>query len=130
MKLIYVAGPYRAEGWGEVWRNVSRAADLAAELLRAGHGVICPHTMTYGWEMYRLEDSVFLANGLEQLRRCDAVVLVDSSSRPWYSSAGTRQEVAVAVAAGIPVYASVYDLQHERPLNAAHLMLTVGNIDG
>ena len=108
MRLMYVAGPYRDESWGEVKRNVARAADVSAELLRYGFAVICPHTMTHTFEMYQLPDEAFLACGLEQVRRCDGMVLVDGGKREWWESSGTRSEVALAMERGLPVYPSAY----------------------
>ena len=105
---MYVAGPYRDENWGEVKRNVARAADVAADLLRYGFAVICPHTMTHTFEMYSVPDEAFLDCGLEQVRRSDGVVLVQSAAREWWESSGTRSEVALAMELSLPVYSSAY----------------------
>jgi nucleoside 2-deoxyribosyltransferase len=103
--LAFVAGPYRGKTWGEVIANVGRAADTAAQLLRMGHSVICPHTMTHTFEMYDLPDEVFLRNGLEQLRRCDALCIVDGAGgKHYFDSEGTMAEVELARELGIPCY--------------------------
>jgi hypothetical protein len=103
--MVYVAGPYRAETWDQVMANVARASGVTAELLRMGHSVICPHTMTHTFEMYHLPDEVFLRNGLDQLRLCDAVCLVPGGP-DWKSSSGTVAEVEEARRVGITVYLS------------------------
>jgi nucleoside 2-deoxyribosyltransferase len=99
--VVYVAGHYRAPTWGQVKRNVGAAMDVAAELLRAGFSVICPHSMTHSFEMYRLEDDVFLDSDRVLLARCDAVVLLPGAA----NSSGTRAEIAFAAQHGIPVIA-------------------------
>jgi nucleoside 2-deoxyribosyltransferase len=103
--MVYVAGPYRAETWDQVMANVARASGVTAALLRDGHSVICPHAMTHTFEMYHLPDEVFLRNGLDQLRRCDAVCLVTGGPN-WRSSSGTVAEVEEARRLGMGVYLS------------------------
>jgi len=99
--LVYIAGPYRAEGPEAVAANVARARDVAVQLLREGYHVICPHTMTHEMEHYQgLDDDTFLHNGLEQLRRCDAVVMLPG----WQSSHGSIEEHGSAMAWGTRIY--------------------------
>ncbi len=97
--VIYIAGPYRADTWGKVKANVAHAMDVAAELLSMGYTVICPHSMTHEFEMYKLQDDIFLRSDLQLLSRCDLVLVLDN----WGNSSGTRAEVAFAQANGIPV---------------------------
>ena len=106
--LVYIAGAYRAETPGGVLANIGRAADLAVEVLRLGHDVICPHTMTHPFEVYGLADEVYLRNGLAQLERCDAVLVVPGPGLE--QSEGTAIEVRTALEEGIPVYATVEEL--------------------
>lgn len=94
--VIYVAGPYRARTWGGVKKNVADAMDVAAELLRAGYTVICPHSMTHSFEMYGLEDAVFLESDLELVRRCDAIVMLPD----WHCSRGAWAEHNLATGLG------------------------------
>jgi nucleoside 2-deoxyribosyltransferase len=99
--LVYIAGPYRAEGPEAVAANVARARDVSVQLLRKGYHVICPHTMTHEMEHYPgLDDQTFLRNGLEQLRRCDAVVMLQG----WRHSEGSTKEYEAAMAWGKQVY--------------------------
>jgi len=99
--LVYIAGPYRAEGPEAVAANVARARDVAVQLLREGYHVICPHAMTHEMEHYPgLTDETFLRNGLEQLRRCDAVVMLQG----WQHSEGSVREYEAAMAWGKQVY--------------------------
>jgi hypothetical protein len=106
MKLIYVAGPYRASGEWALVQNIRRAEALALEVWKLGAACICPHknTALFGGSC---EDSVWLEGDLEMLRRCDAVVCTDD----WQRSEGARNEVAEAKRLGIPVFESITDLQ-------------------
>lgn len=104
--LVYVAGPYRAidNNWELVCWNVKAASDMAAFLMLNGIEVVCPHSMTHGYERYKfLSDADFLRNGLELLRRCDAVILLDG----WEQSQGTLAEIECADEHHIPVFKTV-----------------------
>jgi hypothetical protein len=107
--LVYIAGAYRAATPGEVLANIGRAADLSVEVLRLGHEVICPHTMTHPLEAYDLADEVYLRNGLAQLERCDAVLLVQGPGLE--QSEGTAIEVRAAREEGIRVYLTLEELR-------------------
>jgi len=104
VKVIYVAGPYRADTSIEVTRNVHRAAAEAAELLYAhGLAVICPHSMSHGWEGHSdYTPERTLLGCFELVRRCDALLLM----RGWQRSEGSVAERDVALEAGIPVFVS------------------------
>lgn len=112
--LVYISGPYRAATPGLVRANVGAAADTAVELMRMGHAVICPHTMTWTMELYELPDEVFLRTDLDIICRCDALCLV--AGVDWRASHGTMIEVAKARELGIPVYASPASLQQNLPM--------------
>lgn len=102
MKLIYIAGAYRAATQQLVRRNVKVACEAAQDLLRLGYALICPHSMTHGWEECSfLTEDMFRDNGLEQMRRCDAVLVVGTN---WRGSDGTLAEIAEAKRLGIPVF--------------------------
>lgn len=105
MRLVYIAGPFRAENAWKVEQNIRSAEALALEVLRAGFAAICPHSNTRFFDG-ALPDAVFLEAGLEILRRCDAVLLV----KGWEDSKGTHAEIAEAYDRGIPVFTSLDDL--------------------
>lgn len=99
MKLIYIAGPYRAKSLHQVKRNV-RAAELRAEdAVRAGHYPIVPHLCTAYLDGLA-PDQHFLDGTLEAMRRCDEVWLCEG----WESSRGTILELAEAFERGMDVY--------------------------
>ncbi len=106
MKLVFVAGPYRAASEWEVEQNVRRAEALALQLWQLNLAVICPHknTARYGGA---LPDQVWLDGALEMAQRCDAVVCVDG----WETSAGARGEVGAAQTLEIPVFYSLDEVR-------------------
>lgn len=99
MKLVFVAGPYRAISEWAVCQNVRRAESLSLELWALGLAVICPHknTESFGGA---LSDAVWLQGALEIVRRSDAVVCTPD----WELSEGARGEVELANQIGIPVF--------------------------
>lgn len=105
-KKIYIAGKYRDVTPEKVAENVKMAEAVAAELLSLGYIVICPHSMTHGWERFeKLTDDDFLRNGLALLGVCDELVLVGD----WSDSQGTKDEVIEAVRCGKPVHKNYAD---------------------
>lgn len=101
MKVIYIAGPFRApDAWG-IEQNIRRAEELALQVWRYGAAAICPHANTRYFQG-AAGDQLFLEGDLEILRRCDAVLCTPL----WESSEGAKAEVALAKSLGIPVYFS------------------------
>lgn len=103
-KVIYVAGPYRADSEWQVVQNIRRAEEAAMKLWRAGWVVICPHKNTAFFGGYLLEE-VILQGDLELLRRCDAIFMVEG----WESSLGAKRECGFAVDHDIPVIETGYE---------------------
>lgn len=117
MKVIYIAGPFRASsGWG-VECNIRRAEELALEVWKLGVAVICPHTNTRFFSG-AADDDIWLKGDLELLRRCDAVMLTPD----WARSSGARAEVEFANTYSIPVFCNLVDLKswlsHAKQLEA------------
>ena len=107
MKLVFIAGPYRADSEWEVLQNIRRAESLALELWRLGLSVICPHKNTafFGGTA---PDTVWLDGALEVVRRCDAVVCTDD----WQRSVGARGEVNLAKELGLPTFYSIDEVKN------------------
>lgn len=101
MKLIYIAGPYRAPSDYEVHQNIERARSYGATV--AGTGLaypVIPHSNTAHFGgLNGTTDELWLEGTLELMRRCDGVVLTPG----WTGSSGSRAEKAEADALGIPV---------------------------
>src|SRR6476659_3574090 len=106
MKLVYVAGPYRASCEWEVVRNIRSAEALALAVWKLGAACICPHknTALFGGAA---EDSLWLEGDLEMMRRCDAVLCTDD----WACSKGACVEVETAKRVGIPVFYKLSELR-------------------
>lgn len=101
MKVVYVAGPYRAPThWGVV-QNIRRAEEVGLEVAKLGVMPCVPHLASgsFGGEM---PEEFWLEGTMDLLRRCDAVVLVPG----WRESRGTLDELCEAGALKIPVFYS------------------------
>lgn len=99
MKVVYIAGKYRAPTPWDVEQNIQAAAHVAAKVLAAGLMPLCPHLNTARMEGV-CSDEFILAGTMELLRRCDAVMMVHN----WRDSAGARAELAEAHRLGLPVF--------------------------
>lgn len=99
MKVIYVAGAYRANSWNGVWDNIMHARTIARQLWVDGWAVICPHANSIFMDGEDT-DGVFLTGDLEILRRCDAIYMLDN----WKQSEGARGEYKLAEELGLEVY--------------------------
>ena len=98
MKVAYIAGPYRAPTeWG-VTQNILKAQAAALKYWRKGFAVFCPHKNT-AYFGGAVDDSVWLAGGLEILSRCDTIILIDG----WESSEGAKTEKDLAWELGLEV---------------------------
>lgn len=106
MKVVYVAGPYRADTEYEVLLNIQAAERLALQIWKAGAACICPHKNTafFGGAA---DDNVWLTGDLEIVRRCDAVVCTSN----WRTSQGASGEVAYARSLGTPVFECFEDFE-------------------
>jgi hypothetical protein len=100
MKVIYVAGPYRANGWHFVFENILRARVVARKLWLDGWAVICPHANSILMDGPDISTGTFLDGDLEILRRCDAIYMLDG----WVHSAGASSEHEEALRRGLEIY--------------------------
>ena len=105
MRVVYVAGPFRAANAWEVEQNIRRAEGAALEVWRLGAACICPHTNTRFFDG-AADDRVWLDGDMEILTRCDAVLPIQG----WETSTGARTEHDLAVSMHIPVFTALDDL--------------------
>lgn len=119
MKLVYVAGPYRAATLFEVEANIRRARERAVDVVRAGHYPVVPHLCT-GFMDGLAPDEHFLAGARELLAVCDEVWLV----KGWERSSGTLAEIASA----FRCYKRVLD-HDQSPLVETAFLRSVGMMD-
>ncbi len=104
MRVVYVAGPFRApDGW-EVACNVHRAEEAGREVARLGAMPLIPHSI--GARMAGTEtESFWLRGTMELMRRSDAVLVLPA----WERSEGTMGEVREATNLGMPVFLPLSD---------------------
>lgn len=106
MKVVYVAGPFRAKTQWGIIQNVRKAEEVALEVARAGAMPLCPHTNTRYFHGL-LTEEFWLEGTLELLRRCDAIVMVGG----WQYSSGSKVELAEAKELGLPVFMGTNNLK-------------------
>ena len=105
MKVIYIAGSYRAPTAWEIEQNIRRAEALALEVWQTGAVALCPHAMTrYYQNAPGTNDALWLRGMLEFMRRSDALLIVPGSE----DSHGTRVEISQA--GERPVFHRIEDL--------------------
>ena len=89
---VYVAAPYTDLAPGRVEKNVKRAMLAAADLMRAGAVVFCPHwthfLVPYLDEGLQFDHDFWMAQDLPWLDVCDGAVFL----RGWSSSRGCMRE--------------------------------------
>lgn len=76
--LLYVAGPYSANGMCTEEDHIRRAEEVSIQLIRNHFHVICPHKNTSGYEKYEDDNINFdtwIAIDLNILKRCDGLYL-------------------------------------------------------
>ncbi len=97
-KIIYVAGPYRADSEIQLRKNIEHARDAAIKLWQDGWVVICPHMNTahFGGAC---PVSVWLEGDLEILKRCDAIYMLNT----WEKSEGAKEEYRIAKQLGLEI---------------------------
>lgn len=99
MKVVYIAGKFRAPThWGVV-ENVRRAEAVALDVWSLGAAALCPHLNTANFDG-ALPDEAWLSGTMALMERCDAVMLVPG----WLDSEGARAERTRALALGLPVF--------------------------
>ena len=105
IKVVYIAGAFRAKTQWGIMQNVRKAEDASLKLWKLGFAVICPHTMTQHFQN-ECPDKVWLDGCIELLKRCDAIYLTDG----WLESEGSLVEYKLARELGLVVIGSgVYD---------------------
>uniref|UniRef100_A0A6M3JHD9 DUF4406 domain-containing protein n=1 Tax=viral metagenome TaxID=1070528 RepID=A0A6M3JHD9_9ZZZZ len=99
MKIIYVAGKYRAKTEWALEENIRHAEREAVKLWQHGWAVICPHKNTAHFGGV-CTDATWLDGDLEILKRCDAIYMLAG----WDLSSGARAERELAKSSGIEIF--------------------------
>ena len=94
MKSAYIAGPYSAEHREGEDKNIKNAVAVAAEYVKAGYAIFCPHS--HSCQIARDHDiddwNTWLILDLYWLSKCDIVVFLPG----WKESKGASIEHMVA----------------------------------
>lgn len=98
MKVIYVAGPFRAPSTWLIEQNIRKAEEAALNIWRAGAVALSPHLNTRFFQG-AAPDEVWLQGDLELMKRCDAVLMLEG----WKESAGSTIEHQYAMKWGLKV---------------------------
>ena len=118
MKVVYIAGPFRAPtAWG-IAENIRQAERLGLEVAKLGLMPLIPHANTAHFHG-ELPDEFFLDGTMELLRRSDAVMLLPD----WERSSGARAEVAEAERIRIPVFKDLDALRQSALATLSMIML-------
>lgn len=106
IRLVYIAGPFRAPTVWETEQNIRRAEDTAAEVAKAGAWPVTPHKE--GRSLQGVVSDEFALEGTKEvLRRCDALF----KSPGWERSDGARAEIEEMRRLEKPVFFSLSDLR-------------------
>lgn len=106
MRLVYIAGAYRAPTLWQVKKNVARAMAAGLDVARLGAVPVIPHAMFHGLDG-ELTDEYFLDATLRVMRRCDSIWAFDPEAL--VTSAGTRGEWDEAERIGLRRFCGRYD---------------------
>lgn len=109
IKLVFVAGPYNAPTHWGIECNIRHAMELGARVVQCGGYPVIPHANTAHFG--GLAPEQFYYDGtLEQLRRCDAILLAEN----WDESVGARRECQTAVELGMPAFYAALESDWEQ----------------
>lgn len=98
IRVIYVAGAFRAPTQWEIMQNVWKAERASLKLWKEGYAVICPHTMTQHFQN-ECPDEMWLDGCIELLKRCDAIYMLTN----FHQSEGSLAELIVALTLGLKI---------------------------
>jgi|GEM_PF-1835611 len=104
-KVIYLAGPYRADTAWQVHQNIQRAERVAARMLTNGLVPLCPHKNTAYMDGVVSDDTI-IDGCLALVTRCDALFLMEG----WQESEGALKEKEHAEKHGLPVFQHAHEV--------------------
>lgn len=109
MRVVYVAGRYRAATESAVASNIHEARVAGIRVAQLGGCPLIPqmNSAFMGGVTGEGDDQFWLAATMALLRKCDAVYLVWN----WVESEGAKLEVTEAQRLGIPVFQEETDLK-------------------
>ena len=106
MRLIYIAGSFRAETPWLIEQNIRAAETIGLEVARMGMAPLIPHSM-YRFFQLSMPDAFWESSTMEMMRAADALMV----RRGWQGSIGTMSEIAEAKRIGLPIFYSLEELR-------------------
>jgi hypothetical protein len=106
MKLVYIAGPFRAATAWEVENNVRNAETMGYEVAKLGAMPMIPHANTRFFHG-QFDDQFWIVGTLLLLERCDAMLVLPG----WENSQGTKGEMRLCEDRGMPYFFKLGDLE-------------------
>lgn len=109
VRLVYIAGPYRAPTPEDIRRNVRAAEALGQAVIETGLPLlpVVPHSIGHRFGYLRPDDEGYwLPATMALMERCHVVLMIPG----WEDSEGSVEERARALALGLPVFETVDDL--------------------
>lgn len=105
---IYIAGPYSADNSARLNANCFHAITAAQEVARMGAYPVVPHAIgLWCWDGAGQPPKWWYDTTLEQMRRCDAVLMLHG----WQGSDGSINERYVALGMHKPVFEMMRELK-------------------
>ena len=100
MKILFLAGQYRADTTYKVYQNIKKAEKKAIELWEAGWIVICPHLNSQLFE-HTMENAhdIVMPGYLKIVERCDTIYMM----KGFEDSEGSKLELKAAKENGLEV---------------------------
>lgn len=99
MKYIYIACPYSI---GDPYENVLKCIAAADHLAKLGYFPFAPLLFHFWDQLYPHSYEFWINQSIAWMEKCDAVIRLPGESK------GADQEVARAIALGIPVYGNEF----------------------
>ena len=100
-RIVYVAGPYKAETEEKKCENIWHAIKVAVRLWELNWVVFSPILNSAHFEIYSsLPEEVYLEGDLKFLEFCSAIMLL----KGWEQSKGAKRELEVATERGMDIF--------------------------
>jgi len=105
MKIVYIAGPFRASSPWLIEQNVRSAEQAGLMVATRGMIPLIPHSM-YRFFQESLPDTFWIPATGELLKKCDAMLLTGA----WECSSGCQGEIRIADSLFIPCFTTLQSL--------------------
>ena len=88
MKIVYIAGPYRAPTVNGIVKNIVQAQRRAEWVWTHGDLAICPHMNTALFLGGIVPEQQIMDRYITLIRKCDAILMIEG----WHRSTGSQRE--------------------------------------